>query len=441
MEDIKINRVIKRPQVLNLKKTEDTKPEEKIPVATLTKSIPDEKFTDRTRRRMSVSPRDTRRKPVRGFLKFLLLTIIMLGVVFWIGVLFKSAYVTITAKQENIEYKTKAFSAGRNLGGNYIDFEIMIESEKKSKDYILTESKEVSSKATGSIVLFNEFSTKPEKLLAGTYVSDQDGKTYRLNSTVNIPGYKMDKQKKIPGQVEVGITSFLAGESYNGTPEKFYINSFKGTTKYSKIYGVLQSELKGGIQGLVYYLEEEDIDKLKHIAESSFKDELFNKVRALLPSGYILYPGAIKFSYEIDKDVLSDTPETKVPITGTLSAVLIKEESLIKNIIKQSLPNATKEEIPEITIDGVKDLVFTLNSGQLINKSTNMFDFQLTGPLKALWNPNKEKLKTNLSGAHKDNVLPIFRENKGITKAMVKIFPPWDKYLPNNPSKININIQ
>ena len=70
-----------------------------------------------------------------------------------------------------------------------------------------------------------------------------------------------------------------------------------------------------------------------------------------------------------------------------------------------------------------------------------MFDFQLTGSLKALWNPNKEKLKTSLSGAHKDNVLPIFRENKGITKAMVKIFPPWDKYLPNNPSKININIQ
>lgn len=442
MEDIKINKVSRQTNtpVFKSAQKETFEPEIKEKIDHPVSKTRKEEYHKKARR-MSLTPRDSNRKSVRGFLKFFLIISLILGIVFWVGFLFQSAYITITAKQQEIEYKSKIFRASREPNENGVDFEIMIETEKKSRDYILTESKEVSSKATGSIILFNEFSTKTEKLTSGTYISDQDGKTYRLNSTVTIPGYKMEKDKKIPGQVEVGVTSFLAGENYNGNPEKFYINSFKGTTKYSKIYGKPKSELHGGLQGLVYYLTEEDKIKLKQIAESSFKDELYSKVRALLPSGYVLYPGAIRFSYSIEEDVMSDTPEVKVSIVGTLNAILIKEDSLIKNIIKISIPEATQEEIPEIIITGIKDLNFILNENQQIDKSLNVFDFYLTGALKATWNPNKDILKSKLLGVHKDKVLPIFRENVGITKALVRIFPPWNKYLPNNPSKININIK
>jgi hypothetical protein len=440
MEDIKINRTTKQSNTPEVKYTKKEIPKIKTPEKI--NKVEVEK-TDRyvSQRRISMTPRNNDRKPVRNFLKFFLVISVVLGITFWVGVLFNSAYVTISAKHQNIEYKSRTFSASRDLNSNHVDFEIMIESQQKSRDYVLTESKEVSSKATGSITLFNEFSTKPEKLASGTYISDQDGKTYRLNSTVTIPGYKMDKQKKIPGQIDVGVTSFLAGETYNGIAEKFYINSFKGTTKYSKVYGKPKTELKGGLQGLVYFLTEDDKIKLQHIAESAFKNELFAKVKALLPTGYLLYPGAIKFSYKIEEDVLSDTPEAKIPIEGSLSAVLIKEESMIKNIIRLSLPETTKEEIPEIEIHGLEDLAFNFNNDQQISKDMNLFDFQLTGIVEAIWNPNKENLKAKLLGVHKDNVLPVFRENKGITKAMVRIFPPWNKYLPNNPSKININIR
>ncbi|MDD4637950.1 MAG: hypothetical protein PHV66_10150 [Bacteroidales bacterium] len=395
----------------------------------------------RSRRRISITPREHSRKPVGGFLKTLFFLSLIFGLIYWFGVLFSSAYVTITAKHQTIDYKSKVFMANRKLDKNSVDFEIMIESEKKQKDYILTESKEVSSKATGSIIIYNEFSTKPEKLSKGTYISDQEGKTYRLDSSVVIPGYKMDKQKKIPGQVKVGVTSFLAGENYNGAPEKFFKNSFKGTTKYSKIYGKLDQELKGGLQGMVYYVSEEDVVKLKQIAESSFKNELFSKIKALLPSGYILYPGSINFNYKIDSGILSETAEAKVPIEGILSAVLIKEDSLIKNITRVSMPDVTEKEMEEIIINGIKELNFSFVNAQEISKDMENFDFSLTGTLEVVWNPDKETLKSKLSGTPKNEVLPIFRQDRGIDKALVKIFPPWNKYIPNNPSKINIKIQ
>lgn len=49
------------------------------------------------------------------------------------------------------------------------------------------------------------------------------------------------------------------------------------------------------MQGLVYYVTESDKEKLQQIAESSFKNDLFNKVKALLPAGYILHQGATSF--------------------------------------------------------------------------------------------------------------------------------------------------
>lgn len=107
---------------------------------------------------------------------------------------------TISAKHDLIEYKNKQFNANKDITGKGVSFEIMIESDK-AKDFVLTESKEVSNKASGVITLYNEFSTKAEKLVAGTYISDQDGKAYRLNNSVAIPGYKIDKLNKIPGQM------------------------------------------------------------------------------------------------------------------------------------------------------------------------------------------------------------------------------------------------
>jgi hypothetical protein len=440
MEDIKVNRKVTEPKKpIRVNKHEESIEEPEIPKITSDETQPKKKNIKP--KRMSLSPRTHQRKPVRGGLKFLLIVSVLGGVVFWGGVLFNNAHVIITAKHQQVEYKSRAFIANKNFGNNYVDFEIVIETDKRQKDYILTESKEVSAKATGTITFFNEFSNKPVKLLQGTYIEDQDGKAYRLDNTVTIPGYKIEKQKKVPGQADINITSFLAGENYNGTPEKFYVSSFKGSTKYNQIYGKLKTELRGGLQGLVYYLTEEDKIKLKNIAESSFKDELYNKVKALLPSGYILYKDAIKFNYEIDENVLSNTAKAKIPIEGKMSAILLKENSLIKNILKYSLPDATQEEIPELYIEGLENLSFNFNDDFQITKDLKNFNFSLNGMIEIIWNPNKEILKNKLSGVHKDEVLPIFRQNRGIVKALVKIFPPWGKYLPDNPFKININIQ
>lgn len=393
--------------------------------------------------RLSMTPRvPTSKRAVKRPLIITFIFCIFIALAYLGGNIFEKADINITRKHEILTYKTKQFIAEKN-SNNGVNFEIMITPSKKSINLVLTEPKEVSIKAEGSITLYNEFSTKAEKISAGTFVSDEEGKTYKTNSTVTIPGFKTENKKIIPGQVSVSITSFLPGDAYNGSPTSFYINSFKGTNKYNKIYGKLKSPITGGASGLVYTLDEKSKINIDNIATTSFKEELLSQVKTLVPPGYIIYPGAITFSYDNLANILSKTAETTIDINGTLSVLLLEEESLIDNIIKVSLPNIKDQnELKEITIVDLDKLTFSfINKNQSITKEMDSIPFTLSGDVNAIWNPNIDILKTKLMGVYEDNVLPVFRQDPGISSALVKIFPPWQKYIPSDPVKININIE
>jgi hypothetical protein len=184
----------------------------------------------------------------------------MLGVIYWGANIFEKTTVKIIAKNEIITYNDEKFTADNDSN---VNFEMIIKSDKITKNIVLTDSKEISTKATGSITLYNEYSTNQQKIVSGTFLSDNDGKIYTTDTAVIVPGYKTENQKIIPGQANVKISSFLTGEVYNGSPKNFYINAFKSTTKYNKIYGKLKTELTGGAEGYFYTLNDLDLKNLK----------------------------------------------------------------------------------------------------------------------------------------------------------------------------------
>lgn len=396
------------------------------------------------RQRMQRTPQIKIKSPIlhkSTLVIFILATLI--GGVFWGGKIFQKSDINITSKHQLITYKEKQFTASKDSIDNPINFEIMIASDKKIKGITLSESKNVSIKAQGSITLYNEFATTPQKLLSGTFISDNSGKAYKTDALVNIPGYKIDKNKKIvPGQADVNITAFLPGEAYNGNPSDFIINSLKDTKKYNKIYGKLKSPLIGGASGLVYSPNDEDRVNINNIAQSSFKEDLLNQVKALVPPGYILYPNAINFSYKVADNILSKTPMAEIEMEGSISVVILKEQSLIDNIIKISLTDVKNEEIKEIKLFGLDKLAFNFtNKEEFITKEMSAISFSFTGDIDATWYPDVELIKSRLAGTQKNDAMTIFRQDPGIASALIKVFPPWYKYIPSDTSKINIIVK
>jgi hypothetical protein len=278
---------------------------------------------------------------------FLFVLSVFIGVFYLLSTVFLRVNITIVSKSESFDLKDFKLSAG-NLKISDIPFELMILSDKEYKDVVLTNSKEVSEKAKGKIVLYNEYSTKPQNIIAGSFVSDEKGKTYKTDKTVSIPGYTIDDLKKInPGQIDVDVTAFLPGETYNGNPEFFTVNAFKNTDKYKKIYGKAKSQIEGGMVGLVYLMSEEEKMNIEN-KTISIKEKLLRNLSAQVPDGYVLYPDATNFYYKIPEGSFSKTPESKIEIDVTLSAFLLKQNDLSNILINKLLPNIKEKERSEI---------------------------------------------------------------------------------------------
>jgi len=396
------------------------------------------------RHRLQRTPQIKTKQPILHKLTLVVFIFtIIICVIYWGGNIFQNADIVITSKHQLIAYKNKQFTATKDQDEDLINFEIMITSDKRLKSISLSESKNVSIKSQGSITLYNEFGTTSQKLLAGTFISDNNGKAYKIDTAVTIPGYKLDNNKKIiPGQADVNITAFLPGEAYNGNPSDFYINSFKNTKKYIKIYGKLKNPLEGGASGIFYSPSDQDIIVINNIAQSSFKNDLLNQVRSLVPPGYILYSNTLNFSYKIADNILSKTSEAEIEMEGTIAVVILKEQSLIDNIIRISLPNIKDKEAKEIKLSGLDSLLFNFtNKEEIITKDMSSVSFSFSGDIDAIWNPDVELLRAKLAGTLKNDVMSIFRQDPGIASAIVKVSPPWYKYIPDDISKINIMLK
>ncbi|HAE36841.1 MAG: hypothetical protein UR85_C0003G0015 [Candidatus Nomurabacteria bacterium GW2011_GWF2_35_66] len=392
-------------------------------------------------KRISVTPQmPSGRRPFNRAILFIFIISFFVGVLYLLSTFFLMAKVTIVAKNNNFELKHQKFNAGKMKPG--VPFELMIVSDSEYRDVVLTNAKEVSDKAKGDITLYNEYNTKAQKIVAGTFVADEKGKTYKTNTTVSIPGYTLDKSKNIiPGQISVGVTAFLHGDAYNGNPESFYISSFKGTDKYKKIYGKAKTSINGGMTGLVYLLGNEEKEDLL-LKTASFKEKLIRKLSAQVPADYILYPDAVSFSYEFGENLLSKTPDAKIEMKGTLSAFLLKENGLSDSIISKLLPGISSFEKSEIIGPNLSNLSFRFtDKSQMVNKDIENFEFELTGNLPLSWNPNVELLKGLLVNKPKSEVSKIFKQDPGIVSATVSIMPFWSKILPKDIKNINIIIK
>lgn len=393
-------------------------------------------------RKLPTTPSLSRKpKKMRRSLLLLFLVFVLVGGAYWYGHVFQNAKITINNKTQTINLDKETWTASKGLAST-THFEIMIIPETELKEVTLTESKVISSKAKGEIVLYNEYSTKPQTIAINSFVSDSSGKTYKTDKAVTIPGYKTQNGKIIPGEVVVGITAFLSGDSYNGNPTDFTINAFKNTPKLKKIYGKAKTPMTGGAEGLTYSLGTEDKGKLDSYAGSVLKNNIFKKISAQIPTGYIFYPNASTYSYQVDQEILSPSPNTRVKITGTLSAILINKDELSDTIVKKLLPGLKPEEYKEIEIQGLDKLAFNFANPEMqVTKDTTQIEFKLKGTLEAIWHPNIDQIKSDLAGIPKSKVQDVFGRDPGVLNAHVKIFPSWQSYLPSSMEKLHVTVQ
>lgn len=359
--------------------------------------------------------------------------------IYFISLRFGHATVYITHKNEPFTFTNKVFKATRTTGED-LAFEVMAVSDSVEKDFVFSDSKQLSTKAKGTVVLYNEYGKTPQKLLINTRLVDDKGRIYMTDKALTVPGYTVSNGKIVPGSLTTTMTASEAGDKYNSEPKDFTLVGFKGTAKEKKIYARSKGSITGGASGLMYMPTAEEKGELNTDILLALKSKLSKSIEAQVPPDYILFQDSIKFSLDFDSDnALSDSPNAKINASGTATAIILNQRELEENIIRTVNSTITTEEINQISIPELSNFVFKISdSVGAIDKSTSSISFELTGEGTLAWNPDYDKLKSLLAGVSKIDVNTIFITQPGIESARVLFTPPWQKTLPTNLNYIKV---
>jgi hypothetical protein len=91
--------------------------------------------------------------------------------------------------------------------------------------------------ASALMIVYNEYSTTPQRLIKNTRFESSSGLVFRIAETVEIPGYTVSDTSMVPGTVSVRVYADEPDPIYLIGPGDFTIPGFEGLPQEGKLYG------------------------------------------------------------------------------------------------------------------------------------------------------------------------------------------------------------
>lgn len=380
-------------------------------------------------------------KKIKKLKKKFWLFIILLGVVLSLFFLLMSskAVVTVTPLRAQQRVDTNFIAVSEEETGG-IPFDIVMIDKVGSREVTSTKEENVQEKASGQIVIFNNFDKNTQRLIVNTRFETPEGLTYRIRNSVIVPGQTVDSGgKTIPGSVEVTVYADQPGEEYNIGLSDFTIPGFKGTDRFDGFYARSKTEMTGGFEGVKRIASEEDVEKARTEIFDELKLQLSQEILTKIPEDFVLFSDGLfvrsDFVGTSDSDGVSDgMVEIKEKVS--VYAVIFDKENLSKKIATNSISSYQGEDI---LITNFEDLTFEIkNQDEVEPWVEGRFIFSLKGEVNFEWLFDEEELKNDFVGRSKDETNDILANYHGIASVKVKITPFWKNSFSRSTSQIQI---
>jgi len=307
---------------------------------------------------------------------------------------------------------------------------------KEVGNYPATGKKEVATKASGNITIFNEFSSAPQRIIANTRFLSKEGYIFRIKEPVTIPGFSVTGGKKIPGQVTVKVYADKPGEEYNIGATSFTLPGLQGTRKYSAIYAKSMLPMTGGARKGASYFSESDYimakEKLIEAVKEKNEQDFLSK---LSDEDIVLEDTKKREDIKVESSVkVGDVADSFQMTVSFKTSVLVVKKADLDKLAKEKAHSklASNRELVE-------------GSGKYeIGKMVKNENGQIVIPTYASWDSvvkiDAEQIKREISGKSEAELREYFRNMKGVKVVKVNFWPFWVKSVPISYDKINISV-
>ncbi|TSC91016.1 MAG: hypothetical protein G01um10142_126 [Parcubacteria group bacterium Gr01-1014_2] len=301
-----------------------------------------------------------------------------------------------------------------------------------SKTFVSNGEKDVFQKARGKIIIYNNFSTSSQVLIATTRFQTPEGLVFRITKATVVPEAIQEGEKLKPGQIEVEVVADRAGEEYNIEPTEFKIPGFLGTLKYQGFYAKSVEKFSGGFIGKASIVTKEDMEK----AENQVKEEAVNEIRkelALLINFKILNETLDIELETADSNTAGDLgQEFRVGYRAKLKTIAFREDDVAK-FISQYVENSQDLKVIQkgLRID-YGDIKF--------NKGANELSLKLASVGQTAESIDKGKIISEIVDRKSDEAKSYLGNLKEVESAQIFLSPFWVRSIPKNKDRVEIQV-
>ncbi len=370
----------------------------------------------------------------------------VLGLLYALSFFFVGATITATPKEEDVTVDLTV-DAEPTAEEGIPSYTIITISKDGEKEIQALGEEKIEKKATGKIVIYNNFSSAPQTLVKETRFETPDGLIFRITSAVTVPGRVTKNSVITPGSVKATVVADKPGEKYNVGLADFTIPGFKGDPRYKGFSAKTDpaEKIGGGFVGVVRKVSEKEEMAARALIESSLRSDLILLARAQIPSTHVLYYDAVEYSFEkLAQGSPAGTSTAMIREKGTLYGVLLNRDELTEFLAGKILED--KSGAKQVRAKNLEELGATFkNKTSFDYKGMDKATFELKGELALEWDINSKNAEGNtlqerLAGRKRSEIKDILSEFTSIEKAEIVVRPFWSLSFPKNPDNIRVKV-
>ena len=353
--------------------------------------------------------------------------------------LFGGATVTIEpAEAIGVVTANTTFTAAKNAIENELPFQIVTLTKTQSIEAPATGEDRVERKASGQIIIYNDFDSNSQRLIKNTRFETPEGLVYRINESVVVPGRKSDNGTIVPGQIETTVYADEAGEKYNIGKKDFTIPGFKGDPRFDRMYARSKTDMTNGFVGIERKVSAGDKAVAVSELQTKLTDDLQKDVLAQVPEDFVMFADAFSVKFKELPQGTADNSSVLINEEATLTGILFNKKIFAAYLAKSlDLPVAARPS----EIININELAFVLQDKSGFNELTEKITFTLEGQPIFIAIIDTEELAGKLVNQPKKSLDEILASYPEIKAADSMIRPFWARTFPENAKDITIKVK
>ncbi|HWO07207.1 MAG TPA: hypothetical protein VNM40_01330 [Candidatus Paceibacterota bacterium] len=292
----------------------------------------------------------------------------------------------------------------------------------------------VEEQATGNIVIYNDYSEEPVRLIKNTRFQTPEGLIFRIPASVDVPG----KTAEGPGSIEVTVFADQAGPDYNVGPfERITVPGLRSTKEmYENVYAKSTTAFSGGFSGARPVVPEAILDASKAEVRNRLNEKAQEFVRTASETAFA---GLMVVNYETLPPTQESGGNVRINERATVYLPVFPTSALAQSIGQTVSASAEGQSISiRFASDVTAEPAQAFSSADL---GQQPIVFTISGRGQLVWDVDSAALAEALAGREEAAFQTIIGSFPSIEEARARIVPFWKNTFPEDPSDISIAVE